>query len=64
MRTTVTIEDTLYDQALELADPDMDKAELFREAIVQDRLFQSDFDRLLLQRAQPPKLPGSDSGES
>lgn len=33
MRTTVTIEDTLYDQALELADPDMDKAELFREAI-------------------------------
>lgn len=33
MRTTVTIEDVLYDQALELADPDMDKAELFREAI-------------------------------
>ncbi len=33
MRTTVTIDDTLYQQALELADPDMDKAELFREAI-------------------------------
>ena len=33
MRTTVTIEDLLYDEALELADPDMDKAELFREAI-------------------------------
>ncbi len=33
MRTTVTIEDPLYEEALELADPDMDKAELFREAI-------------------------------
>ena len=33
MRTTVTIDDALYAQALELADPDMDKADLFREAI-------------------------------
>jgi len=33
MRTTVTIDDDLYEQALELADPDMDKADLFREAI-------------------------------
>lgn len=33
MRTTVTIEDTLYEQALNMADPDMDKADLFREAI-------------------------------
>ena len=33
MRTTVTIEDKLYQQALELADPEMDKSELFREAI-------------------------------
>ncbi len=33
MRTTVTIEDELYQQALELADPAMDKADLFREAI-------------------------------
>lgn len=33
MRTTVTIDDALYEQALQLADPDMDKAELFREAI-------------------------------
>ncbi len=64
MRTIVTIEDALFDQALQVTDSEMDKAELFREAIVQDRLFQSDFDRLLLQRAQPPKLPGSDSGES
>ncbi|MBU2706036.1 type II toxin-antitoxin system VapB family antitoxin [Zooshikella marina] len=33
MRTTVTIDDDLYDKALEMADPDMDKSELFREAI-------------------------------
>lgn len=33
MRTTVTIEDALYQQALEVADPEMDKAELFREAL-------------------------------
>ena len=33
MRTTVTIEDSLYEKALELADPAMDKADLFREAI-------------------------------
>lgn len=33
MRTTVTIDDTLYERALEMADPDMDKADLFREAI-------------------------------
>ena len=32
MRTTVTIEDTLYEKALEMAGPDIDKAELFREA--------------------------------
>ncbi|KAF1023398.1 MAG: Antitoxin VapB32 [Paracidovorax wautersii] len=33
MRTTVTIDDTLYAKALEMADPGMDKADLFREAI-------------------------------
>ena len=33
MRTTVTIDDTLYEQALRLADPAMDKADLFREAV-------------------------------
>ena len=33
MRTTVTIEDSLYEKALELADPTMDKADLFREAV-------------------------------
>ena len=33
MRTTVTIDDELYEKALEMADQDMDKSELFREAI-------------------------------
>ncbi len=33
MRTTVTIDDELYEKALEVADPTMDKADLFREAI-------------------------------
>lgn len=33
MRTTVTIDDELYAKALDMADPEMDKADLFREAI-------------------------------
>ena len=33
MRTTVTIEDDLYEKALELAGPGMSKADLFREAM-------------------------------
>jgi hypothetical protein len=33
MRTTVTIEDALYEQALAFAEPGMDKADLWREAI-------------------------------
>ena len=33
MRTTVTIDDALYQQALDLAEPTMGKSELFREAI-------------------------------
>jgi hypothetical protein len=33
MRTTVSIDDALYEKALEVADPDMDKGDLFREAI-------------------------------
>ena len=33
MRTTVTIDDALYEKALEVADPAMDRADLFREAI-------------------------------
>jgi Arc/MetJ family transcription regulator len=33
MRTTVTIDDELYAKALEMSDPEMDKADLFREAV-------------------------------
>ncbi|BBU31038.1 DUF2191 domain-containing protein [Burkholderia sp. THE68] len=33
MRTTVTLDDALYAKALEVADPEMDKSDLFREAI-------------------------------
>ena len=33
MRTTVTIDDELYRRALEAADPEMDKTDLFREAM-------------------------------
>ncbi len=33
MRTTVTIDDTLYEQALEVADKNTDKSDIFREAI-------------------------------
>ena len=34
MRTTITIDDTLYEQALELADPDIQKTEISREAVM------------------------------
>ena len=33
MRTTVTIDDALYEEALYLADTNMDKSDIFREAI-------------------------------
>jgi Arc/MetJ family transcription regulator len=33
MRTTVTIDDDLYQRALDVADPGMEKGDLFREAI-------------------------------
>jgi hypothetical protein len=33
MRTTVTMDDDLYQRGLDLADPGMDKADLFREAM-------------------------------
>jgi Bacterial antitoxin of type II TA system, VapB len=32
MRTTVTLDDDIYNKALAMADPGMDKADLFREA--------------------------------
>ena len=33
MRTTVTIDDELYQRGLDLADPGLDKTDLFREAM-------------------------------
>jgi Arc/MetJ family transcription regulator len=33
VRTTVTIDDELYQRALEVADPGTDRADLFREAM-------------------------------
>jgi len=33
MRTTVTIDDALYEKALEVADPGIEKADIFREAM-------------------------------
>ncbi len=33
MRTTVTIDDALYEKALEMADTGMDKSDIFREAM-------------------------------
>lgn len=55
MRTTVTIDDDLYAEALEVADPAMDKADLFREAIktfVRVRAAQ----RLAALRGQAPGM--------
>lgn len=34
MRTTVTIDNELYGRRIEVADPEMEKSDLFREAIV------------------------------
>jgi hypothetical protein len=33
MRTMVTLDDALYERALQVAEPGMDKADLFREAV-------------------------------
>jgi Arc/MetJ family transcription regulator len=33
LRTTITIDDELYQRALDVADPGMDRADLFREAM-------------------------------
>lgn len=53
MRTTVTIDDALYQEALELADPGMDKADLFREAIKTFVRVQSAHRLAALHGAQP-----------
>jgi len=56
MRTTLTIDDALYARALEVADPNMDKAELLREAIKTFVRVQAG-KRLAALGAAAPKMP-------
>ncbi len=56
MRTTVTIDDALYERALEVADPTMDKADLFREAVKTFVRVQS-AKRLAALGGQQPEMP-------
>jgi Arc/MetJ family transcription regulator len=56
MRTTVTIDDDLYEKALEMADPAMDKADLFREAIKTFVRVQA-AKRLAALGGQMPQMP-------
>lgn len=67
MRTTVSIDDALYQRALEVADPTMDKADLFREAIKTFVRVQAAKRLAALGAAQPdmPAIPRrrDDAGE-
>ncbi len=57
MRITVTIDDELFNKAIAVADPSMDKSDLFREAIktfVQVRVAQ----RLTLLGGTMPEVAG------
>jgi hypothetical protein len=56
LRTTVTIEDALYEQALEMAEPGMSKADLIREALRTFVRVQSDR-RLAALGGQLPGMP-------
>lgn len=56
MRTTVTIDDDLYEKALAVADPGMDKADLFREAIKTFVRVQA-AKRLAALGSTAPKMP-------
>lgn len=64
MRTTVTIDDALYERALEVADPSMDKADLFREAIKTYVRVQSARRLAALGATQPdtPDIPRARAG--
>ena len=57
MRTTVTIDDALYEQALELADPGMDKTDLFRTAMLTFVRVQA-AKRLAALGGSAPDMPG------
>lgn len=56
MRTIVTIDDDLYQQAMELAEPGIDKAELFREAMRTFVRVQS-ARRLAAMGGKAPEMP-------
>ncbi|WP_412058701.1 type II toxin-antitoxin system VapB family antitoxin [Bartonella sp. DGB2] len=64
MRTTVTIDDALYAQALEMADPTMDKSDIFREAIKTFVQVQAGKRLALLGGASPEmEMPSRRRGE-
>ena len=56
MRTTVTIDDALFEKALQVADPGMDKADIFREAMRTFVRVQS-ARRLVALGATAPEMP-------
>lgn len=56
MRTTVTIDDVLFERALELADPGIEKADLIREAVKTYVRVQS-AKRLAALGAAAPHMP-------
>lgn len=63
MRTTVTIDDTLYQKALEMADPEMDRADLFREALKTFIRVQA-AKRLAALGSSQHDMPGIDRGST
>ncbi|PWW45853.1 type II toxin-antitoxin system VapB family antitoxin [Melaminivora alkalimesophila] len=56
MRTTLTLDDALYEEALALADPGTDKADLLREAVRTFVRVQS-AKRLAALGGQAPQMP-------
>jgi len=63
MRTTVTIDDALYAQALEVIEPSIDKSELFREALKVFIRVES-AKRLAALGGKAPKCKPSQEGKS
>ncbi len=56
MKVTITIDDALYEKALEVADPTMDPEDLFREA-VQTFVRVQAAKRLAAMGSTAPNLP-------
>jgi metal-responsive CopG/Arc/MetJ family transcriptional regulator len=55
MRTTVSIDDELFDKAIQLCEPGIDKSEIIREAVRTFVRVQS-AKRLAALRAKSPKM--------